>query len=62
MAAQHKHLVRMERLEKKAEPMIGELSREGRTVYYVFPAGGRYFESQNETECVDYLIRNKYVR
>lgn len=59
MATQDKHLARLERLEKKAAPMIGELAS-GK--FYVFPVGGRYFESTSHTECVDYLIRNKYVR
>lgn len=59
MATQDRHLARLERLERKAAPMVGELSS-GK--FYVFPVGGRYFESESHTDCVDYLIRNKYVR
>lgn len=61
-AAEHRYLCRLEKLETLAAPMVGELCREGRTVYYCFPAGGRYFESTSHTEVVDYLIRNKWVR
>lgn len=58
MATQARHLDRLERLEKKAAPMIGELSS-GK--FYVFPVGGSYRESTSHTELVDFLIRNKYV-
>lgn len=44
----------------KAEAMIGELCREGRTVHYVYPVGGRYREGTRQ-ELVDFLIRNRYV-
>ena len=59
MATQDRHLARLERLEKKAAPMVGELAS-GK--YYAFPVGGKYVESNSHTEIVDYLIRNKYVR
>jgi hypothetical protein len=58
MVTLDRHLARMERLERKAAPMIGELSS-GK--FYAFPVGGRYFESTSHTEVVDYLIRNHYV-
>lgn len=61
-AAEHRAMCRAEKLEAKAAPMVGELCREGRTVYYCWPAGGRYFESASHSEVVDYLIRNKWVR
>ena len=59
MATQDRHLARLERLEKKAAPMVGELAS-GK--YYAFPVGGKYVESASHTEIVDYLIRNKYVQ
>ena len=62
LRAEDRALSRFEKLEALAAPMVGELCREGRAVYYCFPAGGRYFESASHTEVVDYLIRNKWVR
>lgn len=62
MAAEHRFLCRLEKLEAKAEPMIGELCRDGVTIFYCWPAGGRYFESHSHAKVVDYLIRNKWVR
>ena len=61
MSTQDRYLARLERLEKKAAPMVGELCREGRTIYYCWPVCGKKFESASHTEAVDYLIRNKYV-
>ena len=62
MATQDRQLARLERLEKKADPMVGELCRAGQTVYYCWPVGGKLFESGSHTKVVNYLIRNKYVR
>lgn len=62
MANEARWLDRRLSLEKKAERMIGELCRDGKIVYYVYPENGRYKESNSFTEIVDYLIRNKYVR
>jgi hypothetical protein len=59
LAAEDRYLARLERLEAKAAPMVGELVS-GR--FYAFPVGGRYFESASHTAVVDYLIRNKWVR
>ncbi len=59
MMTQHRYLVRLERLEKKAAPMIGELAS-GK--FYAWPIGGKYFESTSHTNVVDYLIRNKWVQ
>lgn len=61
MAAEHRHLCRLEALEKKAEPMIGELCRDGVPVFYCWPTGGRYFESRSHSAVVDYLVRNRHV-
>ena len=60
MAEESRFLDKLERLTAKAERMIGELCREGRTVYYVFPEGGKYREG-SFGELVDFLIRNHYV-
>lgn len=64
MANQARALSRLDRLEAKIETanMIGELIRDGKTVYYFFPAGGSYKESASQTEVIDYIIRNGYVR
>lgn len=61
MAAENRLLARQEQLEAKAEPMIGELCRNGRTVYYCYPVGGKYYENRSHTAVVDYLVRNRYV-
>ncbi len=58
LATEDRFLARQERLEAKAAPLVGELSS-GK--HYVFPVGGKYFEGTH-TECVDYLIKNKWVR
>jgi hypothetical protein len=60
MAAEDRFLARMEKREAKAEKMIGELCREGVTVYYVCPVGGRYSEG-TRGELVSFLIRNNYA-
>lgn len=44
----------------KAEGMIGELCRDGRKVFYVFPVGGKYREGA-PAELTRYLIRNRFV-
>ena len=62
MANQHRALVRAERMEAKALPMVGELCREGKTVYYFAPIRGRYFESAHQYDVCAYIIRNQYVR
>lgn len=62
LADEHRYLCRLERLERKAEPMIGILCREGQEVFYCWPAGGKYFESASHGEVVQYLARNRYVR
>lgn len=65
--AEHRYLCRLEMLEKLAEPLVGELCREGRTVYYINLADshgqltGKTKESGSEYELISYLIRNKYV-
>jgi hypothetical protein len=53
-------IARGDRQYDAAINMIGELCRDGKTVYYVSPAGGRYREG-TRVELVDFLIRNKWV-
>ena len=62
ISTENRYCARIERLEKKAAPMIGELCREGATIHYAFPVGGKYFESASWVSVADYLIKNKYVR
>ncbi|MGV0982348.1 MAG: hypothetical protein ACOYB0_08310 [Polynucleobacter sp.] len=52
---------RMDKQFDAAEPMIGELCREGKTVYYVTPPGGRYREAATRLDLIRFLIRNRYV-
>lgn len=54
-------VARLDRLEEKAEQMIGELCREGRTVYYVVKSNGKIREAASKWELVDFLVRNRYV-
>ena len=46
--------------EGNAAEQLGALIRDGKTVYYVWPAGGRYREG-TRSELVSYLIRNQYA-
>ena len=48
------------RREDAAHAMVGELCREGRTVCYVHPQGGRYREG-TRSDLVAFLIRNRYA-
>lgn len=60
MANEARFLERIEKRERAAEEMIGELCREGRTVFYVWPQGGRYREG-SWGELIGFLIRNNYA-
>jgi len=53
-------LTRLEKREEKAERMVGELTREGRTVCYVWPQGGKYREGPR-ADLIDFLVRNNYA-
>jgi hypothetical protein len=57
MAADDRHLTRLERRETMAAHMIGELAS-GKL--YVYPVGGRYREG-TRGELIEFLIRNRYV-
>lgn len=61
MKAEDRYLAKFEKQEAAAEKMIGELVRNGETVYYVFPQGGKYRESVRYYDLVLFLIRNRYV-
>jgi hypothetical protein len=60
MVTENRYCARFERLFDKADAMIGELCRDGRTVFYVFPVGGKYREG-DRAGLINFLIRNKYV-
>lgn len=60
MKADDRWLAKRERQERDAERMIGELCKEGKTVFYVYPVGGKYREG-TRSELIDFLIRNRYV-
>lgn len=46
--------------EDRAEALIGELMRDGRTVHYVYPAGGTYREG-SRVDLLAYLLRRGYA-
>lgn len=60
MATEARMLERLERREAAAEKQIGELTRNGKPVFYVWPQGGRYREG-SRSELTDFLIRNGYA-
>ena len=60
MAAEARFLEQREKREQAAEQMIGELCRDGKTVYYVSPQGGKYREG-SVSELIAFLLRNNYA-
>ena len=52
--------LRFAKREGEAEEQIGALIRDGKTVYYVWPAGGRYREGSRR-DLINYLVRNQYA-
>lgn len=60
MASDDRRLATLERREQIAETMIGELCRNGATVFYVWPQGGKYREG-SRAALVSFLIRNHYA-
>lgn len=60
MASQARFLNTIDAREEEAETMLGNLIREGKTVYYVMPVGGKYREG-SPPELIAFLIRNNYV-
>ena len=62
LAAEDRFLAKREKLEAAADAKIGELCREGKTVYYiVLHKPRRTIENTNKQELVEFLIRNRYV-
>jgi len=59
--AEERMVTRLDRLEAKAEKLIGELCREGKPVFYVTTRTGKTREATARYELVDFLIRNQYV-
>lgn len=60
MAEEARYLARLEKRIDDADSMIGELVRDGETVLYVWPQGGRYREG-SRAELSDFLMRNNYA-
>lgn len=46
--------------EDKAEEMLGQLQRNDKTVFYVWPQGGKYREG-TRLDLIAFLIRNNYA-
>ena len=66
LRAEDRMLDKLEKRELAAEPLIGQLCREGVTIYYVNirNTGGKLTGKTKEgthSELVAYLIRNNYV-
>ncbi len=52
---------RMEAEERNSEYLIGELCREGNTVYYIITRAGKAMEFASRVSAQDYLVRNGYI-
>lgn len=52
---------RMEAEERNSEYLIGELCREGNTVYYIITRAGKAREFASRVSAQDYLVRNGYI-
>lgn len=62
LKAEDRYLGRLERKEAEAAKMVGQLNRDGKTVYYIYPTSTNvYRESTQEYDLIQFLIRNKYV-
>jgi len=63
MAIEARMLARWDDLSARediAEQMLGQLMREGKVVYYVWPQGGKYREGMR-LDLIAFLIRNNYA-
>jgi hypothetical protein len=63
MANQARALDNWDALSKRedaAEAMLGQLVRDGKTVYYVSPVGGKYREG-TRLDLIAFLVRNNYA-
>lgn len=67
LAAEDRFLTRLEKRERAAEPLIGELSRNGETVYYINVRSkdgkptGKIREFADHGSALVFLLRNNYV-
>lgn len=64
MACEDRFLKRREKLERKAENLIGHLQRADGLTYYINLrplSKGCIKESKNAYVLIDYLVRNRYV-
>ncbi len=55
-----RYMTRMDRRWDDAQAQIGNLCRDGKTVFYVMPQGGKYHEGDWH-HLIDFLIRNRYA-
>ncbi len=63
MASERRFMNNLDKLnarEDEAEAMLGNLIRDGKTIYYVMPVGGKYREG-SRLELIAFLVRNNYV-
>lgn len=60
--ATDRYLTRLEKKEARARRHIGELCRDGQTVYYISLPTVKYREATSEQVLIDFLVRNHYVR
>jgi hypothetical protein len=66
LSLEDRHLARTEARENKAEKLIGQLVRDGRTVFYINKTDrngsftGQTIEG-TQSYLTDYLVRNRYV-
>lgn len=56
-----RQLAQAERRDRQAAPFIGELCRDGKTVYYIASVG-RYVESDSYSKLVDVLVKRGAIR
>ena len=65
--AEERALDRLEKREKAAEALVGQLMKEGKLVYYINQRGltggltGKTREFAREGDAIQFLIRNNYV-
>lgn len=63
MAGERRFMSNLDKLnarEDEAEAMLGNLIRNGKTIYYIMPVGGKYREG-TRLDLIAFLVRNNYV-
>ena len=63
MAGERRFMSNLDKLnarEDEAEAMLGNLIRDGKTIYYIMPVGGKYREG-TRLDLIAFLVRNNYV-